>query len=47
MTFLVDNSIGKWRGRGRLGGGRGSAKNNKTGHSTFYDFRIAGYEVKI
>ena len=25
----------------------GLAKNNKTGHSGFYDFRIERYEIKI
>ena len=40
MPFLKYSSIYKW-------GGGEAAKNAKTGHSGFYDFRIERYKIKI
>ena len=34
-------------GEGWGGRGGGAAKNDKTGHSGFYDFRIERYKIKI
>ena len=42
---MAQSSIVKWGGG--EGGGLGPAKNDKTGHSGFYDFRIKRYKIKI
>ena len=44
MPFL--DTVVYINGRGR-GGGGGAAKNNKTEHSGFYDYRIERYKKKI